>query len=296
MSMSGYPILIALCAVFAALGCGAPPMAVQPAELLARSEAAGTIAERRASLAVLSRHPSVVDREPALLERSGELHAALGDWSAAAERFLRLGERLSAEGRATTSLRALGLLMAAEQPSEARRVAETLGARRDDGPTWALAYWVMGATTDTEHDDGRARLTEALSKHPGDPWLLTASAALALALGEPGRASLLAEQALALDAADATHIAHTVRARALATLDPEAAAGSFSVLAQRHGALSVRAHARFLLAHGRVREAHNQLEVWLTTRPDDDESRRLYERIGYIEQQILAASEEGGQG
>lgn len=278
-------------------GCGAPPVEVQPVELVTRTERATTVAERRAALTLLARHRALVERTPALMEGAGELHAALGDWGEAAACYRQLGAQLTGPSRDAALRQAMSYLLAAERGGEVRRLADARGARSAEGPAWALAMWAMAAADESERRDARERVDDALVARPGDGWLLTAAAALALADDEAGRAWLLVEQALALGASEATGLALTLRAQALSAFDPEGAAVAYAAMAGRHDALSMRAQARFFLAHGRVYEARSQLELWLAAHPDDAASRALLAELERIERRMPAPSgEEEGRG
>lgn len=270
--------------------CGGPPPTrrAAPDTLDRAAVAALDPAARRAALqrveAARARRPA--DR--ALLATEGHLRAALGDYPGATDALLT-----AAEGDADPALRdaARDAVRASGAWARWRPLAEASGADTDLDRPAAHAGWLQ-ALAATDRAAARAAARRALERRAGDPHLLTAAAAIEADADAWGHALLLATRAI--EQADAAGIAppppaRTVRARALAALEPASAPDAFAAARADDDPAGRRDEALFLLRHGRIEPARVALDAWLAERPLDAEAATLAGRLAEVAARADAA-------
>ena len=277
--------------------CGAPPATNRraPEALDAATITALDPAARQSALDRVVAARADDPDDPDLIATEGHLRHALGDPQTATTLLLRaLAHRPNApdapQADATDpTLRAATwtAALASGDPVRYRPIAEAAGDHTALDRPADHAIWLM-TLAPTDLPAARRGALTALAAHPGNPPLLTAAAAIEARANAWGPALILATRAIDHTPPDATppRPARSLRAQALAALDPASATDAY--LEARAEALPAtrRAEALFLLRHGRVAAAAEALATWTTDHPLDAEAAKLAGQIATVTARI----------
>lgn len=282
-----------LCAfAVGSVACGSRP-AVQAgppvAELEARFADADDVAARQGVLEQLEAARSAWPADPDLKTLEVRVRESLGDWSGAME--LLLGPSAASPASVIDASLLRRIVIGGEGLARWHTATSGAGDPPSGEPMASLALHLM-ALGASDPEVGRARALEALTRHPGDPELLTAVAAIDAARAEWGSVLLFADRALAeaqARSAPPPVPARTLMAMALAERTPASASAAFIEARNEDLPQCHRAEARFLVRHGRPAQAALLLAEWLDRYPLDAQSRTLHAEIAALVARMPAA-------